>query len=223
MDPNVRLIAFDVDGTLVENEHGLVVWQLLNHRFVGDEGLDRERYKRFLDGDLTYPDWVALDVEGWRAGGANRGLIEAEIERDLRLVPHARHVVAELAARGYLLAVVSGTLDIVLDVLFPDHPFHHVFTNRIGFDPLGAICSCEATPYDMEGKAEALRRLSSELGFGLDQVAFIGDNINDCPALRLVGCPIAYDPKHQSVRDLAHHVLPRGALSQLLHLFPARH
>ena len=218
----VRLIAFDVDGTLVEHDHGLVVWQILNHRFVGDATLDRVRYQAFLKGELSYAQWVQLDVQGWRAGGATRALIEEEIRRDLRLVPNAREVVDELVRRGYLLAIVSGTLDIVLDVLFPAHPFQHVFANRIRFDTLGSICDCEATPFDMEGKAEALRVLSSQLGFGLRQVAFVGDNINDCPALRLVGCPIAYDAKHDDVRALARHNLPRGQLGRLLDIFPAR-
>jgi FMN phosphatase YigB (HAD superfamily) len=57
----IRLIAFDVDGTLVENDHGLVVWQVLNDRFVGNELLNEKRFRDYLAGALTYPEWVRLD------------------------------------------------------------------------------------------------------------------------------------------------------------------
>lgn len=220
--PDIRLVAFDVDGTLVENDHGLVVWQVLNERFVGDEALNEQRFRDYLAGTMTYEQWVRLDIEGWRQGGATREGIETEIRSHLRLAPFAREVTAELKRRGYVLAVVSGTLDVVLDVLFPDHPFQHVFTNKIVFDASGAITSWQATPYDMEGKAEAVRLLAGRLGIDLREVAFVGDNVNDCSALKLVGHPIAYDPKHDQVRAVARSVLPRGNLDGLLGLLPAR-
>jgi len=138
----------------------------------------------------------------------------------LRLVPSAREVTTELAARGYVLAVISGTLDIVLDVLFPSHPFEHVFTNRIEFDDAGLIRTWQATPYDMEGKAEAVRILSSRLAIDTRHIAFVGDNINDCAAMKLAGRAVAYEPKHARVRELADHVLPRGRLDTLLTLLP---
>jgi phosphoserine phosphatase len=109
----------------------------------------------------------------------------------------------------------------VLDVLFPDHPFHHVFTNKIEFDAQGGITGWQATPYDMDGKAEAVQLLATRLGLDLGQVAFVGDNVNDCAAMKLAGLPIAYDPKHDSVRAAARSVLPRGSLDGLLGLLPA--
>jgi len=218
--PEVRLVAFDVDGTLVEHDRGLVIWQVLNDLYVGDCALNGERYRQFLAGELTYAEWVRLDVEGWRDGGASRAGIEDAIRENLRLVPFAREVTGELRARGYTLAVISGTLDVVLDVLLPDHPFHHVYTNRIEFDEAGLISRWHATPYDMDGKADAVRVLSAKLGIETSHIAFVGDNVNDCSAMKLVGRAVAYDPKHQSVQSLAHRVLPRGSLPGLLELLP---
>ncbi|MCU0689952.1 MAG: HAD family phosphatase [Polyangiaceae bacterium] len=219
-EPRVRVVAFDVDGTLVEHDAGLVVWQILNRRFVGDHRLHAERFRAFQRGELSYAEWVRLDVEGWRDGGATRSSIVKAIAEELRLVPHARVVVDELVRRGYSVAVVSGTLDVVLDTLFPDHPFARVFTNRIAFDDAGAICGWTATPYDNTGKAEALRMLADETGCTTQDLAFVGDHLNDCDAMALAGCPIAYDPKHERVRSLARHVIPRGCLDRLLWLLP---
>jgi HAD superfamily phosphoserine phosphatase-like hydrolase len=220
MAEDVALIAFDVDGTLVEHDGGDVVWQVLNRRYIGDSSVNAARFQAFLDGRMSYAEWVALDVQGWMQGGATREGIVSAIREELRLVPHASRVVHDLARRGFVVAVVSGTLDIVLDVLFPDHPFAHVFTNRISFGDDGRIAGWNATPYDMNGKADALRMLSSTLGLPTRRIAFIGDHVNDCAAMSLVGCPIAYDPKHDDVRAVASSVLPRGRLDLLLDLLP---
>ncbi|MBI5534948.1 MAG: HAD family phosphatase [Deltaproteobacteria bacterium] len=217
---DVRLVAFDVDGTLVENDHGLVVWQVLNDLYVGDAALAEERFRQFLAGELTYAEWVRLDVEGWRSGGATRMGIESAIREHLRLVPSAREVTSELRSRGYTLAVISGTLDVVLDVLFPNHPFHHVYTNRIAFDDAGAISSWEATPYDMDGKADAVKVLAGNLQIDPRHIVFVGDNLNDCSAMELVGRAVGYDPKHEKVRSLAQCVLPSGGLRGLLDFLP---
>ncbi len=217
---DVALVAFDVDGTLVEHDKGEVVWQVLNRRYIGDSSVNAARFRDFLDGRISYAEWVALDVRGWMQGGATRQGIEHAIRQELRLVPHAARVVHDLARRGFVVAVVSGTLDIVLDVLFPDHPFAHVFTNRISFGDDGRISGWSATPYDMGGKADALRMLATKLGLPTHRVAFVGDHVNDCAAMSLVGCPIAYDPKHDDVRAVASRILPRGRLDLLLDVFP---
>lgn len=216
----IRVVAFDVDGTLVEHDDGLVVWQVLNRRFIGNAEVNAERFSAFRAGEISYAEWVELDIAGWRDGGATRASIEAAIREELRLVPGARAVTAELNRRGYVVVVVSGTLDIVLQTLFPDGPFQRTFSNQIRFDESGSISGWSATPFDLAGKAEALRLLSSETEIPTRQFAFVGDHLNDIDALRIVGCPIAYDPKHESVRSVARHVLPRGDLSRLLTLLP---
>jgi 3-deoxy-D-manno-octulosonate 8-phosphate phosphatase (KDO 8-P phosphatase) len=40
-------------------------------------------------------------------------------------------------------------------------------------------------------KLPALRRLASERGLGLEEVAFVGDDLPDLPVLRVVGLPVA--------------------------------
>ncbi|GDY12601.1 acylneuraminate cytidylyltransferase [Planctomycetota bacterium] len=53
-------------------------------------------------------------------------------------------------------------------------------------------------------KVAVLRRWCADLGIGLDQVAYIGDDFNDLPALRLCGygaCPSDADPEVQAAAD----------------------
>ena len=49
----IRLVAFDVDGTLVRSPCGRTVWEILNERFVGTSRINRERYAAFREGRLA--------------------------------------------------------------------------------------------------------------------------------------------------------------------------
>jgi HAD superfamily phosphoserine phosphatase-like hydrolase len=216
----VDLVAFDVDGTLVVHPEDKVVWHILAERFGGDRDGGAARFAAYRAGTMTYAEWVALDVGEWIAGGATREGILAAIRAELRLRAHAREVLHTLRDRGYHLAVISGTIDVVLDELFPDHPFAQVFTNRLRFDAAGGISGWTATPYDMEGKAEALKLVAAAAGVAVARCAFVGDHLNDVAALRLAGLPIACAPKHDDVRRAARVVLADDELPRLLELLP---
>jgi phosphoserine phosphatase len=207
--PSYRLVAFDVDGTLVEGEQGKVVWQLLNQRFGGDDKVSVERYHAYQRGEITYAEWVDLDVGEWVAARATREQIVDEIRRNLHLVNGARETVDALRARGYRLAVISGTLDLTLELLFPEHPFEEVFTNQIWFDVDGQIAGWRATPYDMEGKARALREIAARMEIPLPATVYVGDNVNDLQVMQLAGLAVAFEPKDPSVARQAQAVVRR--------------
>ena len=214
-----HLIAFDVDGTLVDSAERKVVWQLLNRRFGGDDGVNAARFAAYLRQEITYAEWVDLDVGHWVTCGATRAEIAAVITEHLYPVPGARELLAELKHRGYRLAVISGTLDLTLELLFPDHPFEEVFTNRIWFHADGTIAGWAATPYDMEGKAQALEAIARRMGVPLEETVYVGDNINDLQVMRRAGLAVAFEPKDPRVEEAAHATVRsdlRGVLPLLL-------
>lgn len=212
-----RLVAFDVDGTLVSSRDGKVVWQLLNQRFGATDQEEQRRFKAYLRREISYAEWVDLDIGEWREAGATRAQMEEVIREHLFLVPGAREALDSLRQRGYRLAVISGTLDLTLELLFPSHPFEAVFTNRIWFDAQGRILRWAATPFDMDGKARGLEELARTLAIPLVETAYVGDNINDIQVLEAAGLAIAFEPKHPSVTEAADHVV-EGDLRGLLDL-----
>jgi phosphoserine phosphatase len=201
------LVAFDVDGTLVGNRDGRVVWELLNRHFRGDQALDSDRYEAYMTGQITYAEWVELDIFGWLAMGATRDQIARVIIDKLYLVTGARETVAALKQAGLCLAVISGTINLTLDLLFPDHPFHEVYTNRIDFDDDGLIDGWLATPYDMAGKARALEEIATRHHIPLCRTAYVGDNTNDIEVMKRAGMALAFEPKCHSVAAVAHAVI----------------
>ena len=215
------LVAFDVDGTLVEHPEGKTVWQVLNEALTGSGDRNRERLEMYHAGTLSYADWVSLDIGSWRDVGATRdGLITAF--GPLRLVDGARETMGALKLEGARLAVISGTLDLLLYTLFPDHPFDDVYTNRLAFDEAGRIASWWATPFDMDGKAEALRVIASREGLPLSRCAFVGDHSNDLSAARSAGFTVAFNPKCREIEEIAGAVVRSPDLRDVLpHLIAA--
>jgi phosphoserine phosphatase len=188
------LVAFDVDGTLVHHPEEKTVWEVFNLKFTGSDDQNAERWRAYREGTLSYADWVTLDIQGWKSAGATRELLLGSLD-GLSLVAGARETLAELKNQGMRLAVISGTLDLLLDALFPDHPFDEVYTNRLVFDADGGISHWHATPFDMDGKGVALRSIAMREEIPLERCAFVGDHANDLAAARLAGYSIAFNPK----------------------------
>ena len=215
MSRRFDLVAFDVDGTLIHHPQDKTIWEVLNRRFTGSDDQNAERWEEYRRGTLSYADWVALDIEGWRAAGATRETLLSDLD-GLTLVDGARETLGELKARGMRLAVISGTLDVLLDRLFPDHPFDEVYTNRLAFGEDGRIASWTATPFDMDGKGVALRAIAMREEIPLVRTAFVGDHANDLAAARLAGFAVAFNPKSAELEAAAHAVVRSRDLRDIL-------
>jgi len=209
------LVAFDIDGTLVLSSEERTVWEVLNRKFLGTADFNRERYALYKQGKLSYSDWVALDVGGWLKAGATREQIIAGFA-PLRLVDGARETLTRLRDAGVRLFAISGTLEIMLETLYPDHPFEGVYANRLEFDALGKIVGWFATPFDMEGKAEALRAISAREEVPLERCAFVGDSSNDLWIARVAGFSVAFNPNSAELEEMAGAVIRSGDLRDIL-------
>ncbi len=71
----------------------------------------------------------------------------------------------------------------------------------------------------VDDKLAALRRLVHDRGAALSNTLYVGNDINDLPCLKAVGCAVAPDDAHPAVRAHAHIVLSRaggrGAVREL--------
>lgn len=214
----ISLIAFDVDGTLVQHPEHRVIWELLNRRFTGSDETSVTRHRAFREGRLAYDTWVELDIRDWIAGGATRRDIVEEVQK-LEVLEAVHETLAALHARGYRLAIISGTLDVVIEEHFPEHPFQAVYTNRLEFDADARLVGWTATPYDQEGKAHALDLLAERYRLPASACAFVGDDHNDCAVARRAGFSVAWNPKCREIEEAATCVARGPSLARLLEIF----
>ena len=209
------LIAFDIDGTLVRHPKNYTVWEVLNKRFLGTPEINVERYARYKKGELSYADWVALDIGGWREAGATRETI-LEAFSELSLVPDTRETLDRIAETGARMYVISGTIDVMLHALLPDAPFHEIYCNHLGFEEDGQIAHWRPTPFDMNGKQTLLETLSQREGIPLDRCAYVGDSDNDRWIFDVAGLAIAFQPKTDLIRKHADVIIEDESLTATL-------
>lgn len=216
---DIALICFDVDGTLVGDT--VYIWETMHRAFGCDQTRRQQARDDFFAGRISYDDWFAHDIALLRERGADRTGIAKVIDR-LTPAPGARETLEVLRARGYRLAVISGSLSCVVERFFDLAVFDHLLINRFHFDASGQLIGGEATPYDVDRKADGLRELARREGIQASQCAFVGDNRNDLTAMAAAGLAIAVHPKHPDVIAAADLCMEGEDLRALLQHFPGR-
>jgi len=113
-----KLVCFDVDGTLVDNI--VYSWELF-HDFFEVDMAKRDAVKRqYYDGEIDYLQWALHDMKMWMDKGATKEDFFRAM-RDLKLMEGAMEVIMELRNRGVKLAIISGSLDVILEKVIPNY------------------------------------------------------------------------------------------------------
>src|SRR3989338_391229 len=109
--PKYKLVCFDVDGTLIDNLK--FSWQVFHDYFQTDRHRREDSKKKFLSGEITYLQWADHDINLWKEKNAKKGDFFRAISH-LKLMEGAIETLNELKRKGLKLAVISGSLNIIL-------------------------------------------------------------------------------------------------------------
>ena len=169
------------------------MWETLHEQLGTDPLRRRQGWDDYFAGRIRYPQWFELDIDLFRETGpvTKQRLLDAIAA--LELAPGTHETLGALRDAGVRLAIVSGSLDIVLDKFELRPYFDDVFLNELYFDRAGALLACRATPFDIEAKAAALDWLCGKYDLELAETAFVGDNFNDLSIARRAGRAIAFN------------------------------
>ena len=213
--PKYKLVCFDVDGTLVDNV--TFSWQVFHDYFQTDRHKREDAKKKFFDGKITYKQWAEHDINLWKNVNAKKKDF-FEALSGLKLMEGAIETLEELKKNGIKLGIISGSLNIVLEKFLPNYReyFDDVFLSRIYFDESGGISGIDATEYDMDGKALALRKIAKKENLSLKDCVFVGDYLNDIKIIKEAGLGIAFNCSHEEVRKIADVIIDKKDLREIL-------
>jgi len=185
---NKELIIFDVDNTLVslQKPHNYI-WDIFNTHFE-TVNEDYELYKKWKSEEISYRDWVTADLELYQSKGGNRESFYDVLTKLTSICPRTHDLLRILKKRKKKLGVVSGSIDILLEIHGLIDYFDRIHLNRVPFCKQGYVDfdGVYDTPFDNEHKVHGVEEICDYLSMGVNNSIYIGDGDNDIPVAEYV-------------------------------------
>ena len=206
---NRRLVAFDMDSTLIEAE---VIDELARAAGVGERvsAITESAMRGELDFSESFRQRVAL----------LRGLPESALEEVADALPiteGAEHLISTLRTLGYRTAILSGGFTFFARSLQRRLGIDYIYANELDIVDGVVTGQTRGTIVDGECKARMLRQLALDEGIDLQQVIAVGDGANDLPMLSIAGLGIAFRAK-PLVKQSAEQSISTLGLDAILYL-----
>ena len=217
MNKRVKIISFDLDGTLVELEFNNLVWhqgipQLYadKHRMDLDSARSRvrEEYDRVGDGGLAWYN-IRHWFEYFDLPGNYRELFKQYRHR-IQAYPEVKSVLEALAGKGYEMVLTTNSA----------REFLTVELEETGLAPFFSRIFSATSDFKMVKKVpEFYQRIMGILGADAEQIAHVGDHWTfDYLAPREAGMESYFVDREQSREHAPEEGIIRS-LEELLRIF----
>lgn len=197
-----KLIAFDVDGTLIANPLSVFI-SIFNNSHIPKKELKklvRDFMFKKIDYDEAFYQGICLLK---KSKLTKKQLLESM--SGLRLNEGVNETLKKLKDSNYRLAIISASFNIALEKLIPDYLsiFSYIFINEILFDEHGNVKEGQVTKHNFEGKALALKEIAEKENIKLSECVFIGDASNDVEVAKVAGLSIAFNSISKTLKRVS--------------------
>lgn len=136
----------------------------------------------------------------------------------LWLIKGSLETLKELKKKGYKIALVSGSINIVLEKLIPNYRelFEHVYLNELEFDRKGEIKGIKITDFDIEEKSSGLKKICETENIKPEECVFVGDHYNDIGIAKKAGFSISFNSKSSELDRVCNIVIRKKDLRGIL-------
>ena len=205
----VKLIAFDLDGVLVDDPGS---WTAV-HQGLGTQLAAKKHEKEFFNGRIDYDEWARKDSLLWK------GTPVHQIEEILNSVPLMKgiHETLPKLKEKYFLVIISGGLKMLADRIRDRFHMDYAMANQL----LVKNEIVEGIKQNMafNDKGRILRDTALKFNVKASECAAVGDFLNDIPMFQAAGVSVAFNPKQPEVVQKASYVIREKDLTRLLDIF----
>ena len=207
----LRLVAFDMDGTLVDVASS---WRVVHDHFgdPNDEGL-----RRFLANEIDDEEFIRSDIRRWWTHAPMLTVFDLErILAPVPMMPGAAALLRELRARGVRTAIVSGGLDLLARRVARELGIDLALANGVRVDADGRLTGEGIVRVPIHGKEGVLAHLQEQLGVAPEETASVGNSEIDVGLFRRSRVGVAFLPEDEAVRSAATAVVTERDLTKVL-------
>lgn len=179
--PEIKLVCFDLDKTLITKNS----WYDLNLALGMTPEEDQKLYDEYYAGKITYKEWIhELLTLFLKKGKANLETITKALSV-YTLSDGAREMVDYVRSKGYKVALISGSMDVQVDLVAKDLGIGLAkATNDFIFDENDDLKDIVTLADDKIAKLNFLEGFCRELGIEITECACVGDGDNDIELFR---------------------------------------
>lgn len=195
----LKLIAFDMDGTITEVRSS---WEYL-HRRMGIWNRQAEKYQeRFLAGEISYEEFCRLDAAMWRNMSLNQLMT---IIKEIPIRRNAQKIIQISMKLGAQPVLLSTGLKILADIVAARLGFKYHLANELVHQAgiLTGDCIVHVSTHEPgKTKGAHLKKIMARTGASSMETAAVGDSTGDMEMFLEAGLAIAVNPPAQEMAVL---------------------
>ncbi|HEU5121235.1 MAG TPA: HAD-IB family phosphatase [Candidatus Saccharimonadales bacterium] len=206
-----KLIVFDLNKTLIEENS----WRDLNVAMGVTVQEDDMLVKWGREGVISDAEGQAILSSLYRQRGNPTREAITRILENYTFREGAEYTVRELGQRGYNLALISGSIDIlVANIAQRLNITQYAANNVFIFDNHDMLTQIDTIDNDVAYKLDQLKAFCHTRDIELSECMAVGDGANDLLLFDATGCGVTFEGS--PIQDRAKYVIRR--LDDILHL-----
>jgi len=207
----IRLVAFDMDGTLVDVESS---WHAV-HAHFGET--NEAALEDFVHDRIDDEEFLRRDLALWKKHRPELTVDELEeILRDVPLMPGARDLLDELHRRAVKTAIISGGIDVLARRIGRELGIDCVLANGFRTDATGRITGDGIIRVPIKRKDLVLEQVQSLLHVPSEETAAVGNSDIDVRMFERARIGVAFLPVDGRIRSRATIVVTERDLLKVL-------
>lgn len=207
---NKKLIAFDLDSTLIQME---AIDELA--ALAGKKQEVSRITELAMQGSLDFKQSLIRRVALLK--GLEKSAL-GQVANSLTLTPGAQRLIARLKNLGYKTATLSGGFTYFARLVQERLGLDYVFANELEISEDKLTGNLKGELIDGQAKARLLKEIAAREGICLNETIAVGDGANDLPMLESAGLGLAFHPKALLKARVEHSICHLGLDSILYFL-----
>lgn len=208
----IKLIVFDLDNVIIDGEAIDEIGKLMD---VQDQII--EITEKAMQGDVDFETAIKERVKLLK--GASIEDIK-KISDEMPLMKGAEETIAALKEKGYKVATISGSFDIVANSIKEKLGLDYAFSNKL-LEEDGILTGEVSGPLVEGSKYDVLCKLVKDENITLEECVAVGDGANDISMIEAVKLGIAFNAK-PALKEIADKVIDNKDLMEIIPLLETK-